>query len=122
MEGRHDQNVASLGWPDLARRYTGAALWARMSQSFGYLTKAGYGGHVFPLIFGETGSRLQTARPPCFAPMSCCIFVLKHLSGVITRHCAMHGATAAVPKGLPCSCAGCQHWLHTCMSAASANC
>lgn len=29
-----------------------------MYNSFGYLTKAGYGGHVFPVVFGETGSFL----------------------------------------------------------------
>ena len=26
-----------------------------MSTSFGYLNKYGYGGHVFPVVIGETG-------------------------------------------------------------------
>ena len=44
-----------------------------MYKSFGYLTKAGYGGHVFPVVFGETGSfltavsSLPSGNPPrCF--------------------------------------------------------
>ena len=35
-----------------------------MYTSFGYLTKAGYGGHVFPVVFGETGSFLTAVS--CF--------------------------------------------------------
>jgi hypothetical protein len=31
-----------------------------MSQSFGYLNKAGYGGHQFPIIIGETGTTFLT--------------------------------------------------------------
>ena len=34
----------------------GPKLWQKMTQSFGYLTMAGYGGHIFPVIIGETGS------------------------------------------------------------------
>ena len=33
-----------------------------MSQSFGYLTLSGYGGHKFPVIIGETGSHMQSVR------------------------------------------------------------
>lgn len=42
--------------------FTGEALFWRMSNSFGYLTKEGYGGHVFPVIFGEVGSHLTAVR------------------------------------------------------------
>ncbi|KAK9822485.1 hypothetical protein WJX81_001062 [Elliptochloris bilobata] len=42
--------------------FLGQALWTRMFNSFGYLTKAGYGGHVFPIVFGETGSFLTAAN------------------------------------------------------------
>ncbi|KAK9839537.1 hypothetical protein WJX81_008252 [Elliptochloris bilobata] len=38
--------------------FTGEALFWRMTNSFGYLTKEGYGGHVFPVVFGEVGSHL----------------------------------------------------------------
>ncbi|KAK9836719.1 hypothetical protein WJX74_006621 [Apatococcus lobatus] len=34
----------------------GAALYARLSTSFGYLNKAGYNGHIFPVVLGETGT------------------------------------------------------------------
>ena len=44
--------------PFLLRSFVGQGLWTRMYNSFGYLTKAGYGGHVFPVVFGETGSFL----------------------------------------------------------------
>ena len=44
--------------PFLSRSFVGQGLWTRMYQSFGYLTRAGYGGHVFPVVFGETGSFL----------------------------------------------------------------
>ncbi|KAK9822481.1 hypothetical protein WJX81_000281 [Elliptochloris bilobata] len=47
------QNSASFVWP---------ALWARMTGSFGYLTKAGYGGHRFPVVFGETGTCYTSAN------------------------------------------------------------
>ena len=33
-----------------------------MSNSFGYLSKEGYGGHVFPIVFGEVGSHLTAVR------------------------------------------------------------
>ena len=33
-----------------------------MTNSFGYLTKEGYGGHVFPVVFGEVGSHLTAVR------------------------------------------------------------
>lgn len=36
--------------------YIGADLWNRMSSSFGYLTKQGYEGKVFPVAVGEFGS------------------------------------------------------------------
>ncbi len=36
-----------------------------MYNSFGYLTQGnGYGGHIFPVVFGETGSFLTAVRPP----------------------------------------------------------
>ena len=35
---------------------SGTALWTRLSQSFGYLNLAGYGGHVFPIAIGEFGT------------------------------------------------------------------
>ena len=34
----------------------GEALWTRLSQSFGYLNKVGFGGHVFPISIGEFGT------------------------------------------------------------------
>lgn len=34
----------------------GQALWTRLSQSFGYLNKVGFGGHVFPIAIGEFGT------------------------------------------------------------------
>ncbi len=57
-------------------RVSGQALWARMQNSFGYLTSGqGYQGHVFPVVFGETGSMYLTVRggipfspPSPFAP------------------------------------------------------
>ncbi len=42
--------------------FTGESLFWRMSNSFGYLTKEGYGGHTFPIIFGEVGSHLTAVR------------------------------------------------------------
>ena len=33
-----------------------------MTNSFGYLTKEGYGGHTFPIVFGEVGSHLTAVR------------------------------------------------------------
>ena len=38
-----------------------------MTGSFGYLTKAGYQGQRFPVVFGETGSFFTAVRacPPC---------------------------------------------------------
>ena len=35
---------------------SGTALWTRLSQSFGYLNKAGYGGHIFAIAIGEFGT------------------------------------------------------------------
>ena len=35
---------------------SGTALWTRLSQSFGYLNKEGFGGHVFPIAIGEFGT------------------------------------------------------------------
>ncbi|KAL3155198.1 hypothetical protein ABBQ32_013138 [Trebouxia sp. C0010 RCD-2024] len=34
----------------------GQGLWTRLSQSFGYLNKVGFGGHVFPIAIGEFGT------------------------------------------------------------------
>jgi len=51
--------------PARARSIAGQALWTRMYNSFGYLTQGnGYGGHIFPVVFGETGSFLTAVRPP----------------------------------------------------------
>ena len=47
-----------------ARSVAGQSLWTRMYNSFGYLTKAGYNGHVFPIVFGETGTFLTAVRTP----------------------------------------------------------
>jgi hypothetical protein len=44
------------------RSFTGESLFWRMSNSFGYLTKEGYGGHTFPVVFGEVGSHLTAVR------------------------------------------------------------
>ena len=46
-----------------AGRFTGSDLWNRMSTSFGYLNKYGYGGHVFPIVIGESGSQYTDVRP-----------------------------------------------------------
>lgn len=47
----------------------GPELWQKMSRSFGYLTMAGYGGHIFPVIIGETGSFMTSVstyhKPLC---------------------------------------------------------
>ena len=44
-------------------RVSGQALWERMQNSFGYLTSGqGYQGHVFPVVFGESGSMYLTVR------------------------------------------------------------
>ena len=48
-----------------ARRYTGSALWSRMTNSFGYLNKLGYAGHLFPIVIGETGSFYTSAQVRC---------------------------------------------------------
>ena len=37
-----------------------ADLWMRMTDSWGYFTGEGYGGHLFPVIIGETGTMYQT--------------------------------------------------------------
>ncbi|BDA41274.1 probable endoglucanase E1 [Coccomyxa sp. Obi] len=44
----------------------GPELWQKMTQSFGYLTMAGYGGHIFPVIIGETGSLMTSAADLAF--------------------------------------------------------
>ena len=48
-------------------RYSGAPLWLRLSQSFGYLNKAGYcadSGQCtqFAVVIGETGTAFQDPR------------------------------------------------------------
>lgn len=40
-----------------------ADLWTRMTDSWGYFTGEGYGGHLFPVIIGETGTNYQTVSP-----------------------------------------------------------
>lgn len=37
--------------------YTGSGLAYRASNSWGYLSTVGYGGHIFPVVIGETGSQ-----------------------------------------------------------------
>lgn len=50
---------------------SGAALWHRLSQSFGYLNLAGYSGHVFAIAIGEFGSTLtQAADVTLFADLA----------------------------------------------------
>lgn len=48
-------------------RFLGEDLWSRMTSSFGYLTMAGYGGHQFPVIIGETGTKLETVGHVCLS-------------------------------------------------------
>ena len=50
-----------------------------MYNSFGYLTKAGYGNHVFPVVFGETGSFL-TAVSCLLSIITCFTFVTMQLT------------------------------------------
>ena len=52
------------------RSFKGEALFWRMSNSFGYLSKEGYGGHVFPIVFGEVGSHLTAVRAHADKPFS----------------------------------------------------
>lgn len=40
---------------------TGAALWAQVYSSFGYLQETRYEGHKFPIVLGETGSTFASA-------------------------------------------------------------
>ncbi|EIE25045.1 hypothetical protein COCSUDRAFT_46570 [Coccomyxa subellipsoidea C-169] len=48
-------------------KVSGADLWERMQNSFGYLTSGqGYQGHVFPLVIGETGSMYLTQADVLF--------------------------------------------------------
>lgn len=44
------------------RRLSGADLWTKMQNSWGYLgsTGQGYLGHIFPVVVGETGSEYLT--------------------------------------------------------------
>ena len=86
-KGRREHSGQAAGVH--ARRYTGAGLWNRMSTSFGYLNKVGYGGHVFPVVIGETGSAYTDVRLlPC--------------TSLLPRECRMH---ALQPAGPSCSCA-----------------
>ena len=41
-----------------------------MSTSFGYLNYYGYGGHVFPIVLGESGSAYTDVRPLVFKQLS----------------------------------------------------
>lgn len=50
--------------------FKGEALFWRMSNSFGYLSKEGYGGHVFPIVFGEVGSHLTAVRAHADTPVA----------------------------------------------------
>ena len=40
---------------------SGTALWTRLSQSFGYLNKDGYGEHIFAIAIGEFGTTFADA-------------------------------------------------------------
>ena len=57
-------------------RYSGAPLWLRLSQSFGYLNKAGYCANSgtctqFAVVIGETGTAFQDPRDAqCMADFS----------------------------------------------------
>lgn len=46
--------------------YTGAGLAYRASVSWGTLAVTGYGGHVFPVVIGETGSQFIDTRDLAF--------------------------------------------------------
>ncbi len=64
-QGARCAAAPTLTRPARARSIAGQALWTRMYNSFGYLTQGnGYGGHIFPVVFGETGSFLTAVRPP----------------------------------------------------------
>ena len=52
------QNYASTKAPAIFS-FTGSGLYYRASNSWGQYNKAGYGGHVFPTVIGETGSQLE---------------------------------------------------------------
>ena len=41
-----------------------------MTNSFGYLNKLGYAGHLFPIVIGETGS-FYTSAQVCRSPHQC---------------------------------------------------
>ena len=42
-----------------------------MSTSFGYLNKFGYGGHVFPVVIGESGSQYTEVRLLLLFSLAC---------------------------------------------------
>jgi hypothetical protein len=58
-------HVYGPGVTHSSTRYSGAGLWQRMTQCFGYLTKAGYTYNNvtkrFPVCVGEVGSKFQLA-------------------------------------------------------------
>ena len=58
------RNVADSDW--LCCSYTGAGLAYRASTSYGYLATQGYGGHIFPVVIGETGSQFIDSRDLAF--------------------------------------------------------
>ena len=50
---------------------SGTALWTRLSQSFGYLNKAGFGNHVFAIAIGEFGTTFaEEADQTLFADLA----------------------------------------------------
>jgi hypothetical protein len=47
------------------RSYTGVGLFYKMQTSFGHFTAgSGYGGRLWPVVFGETGSFYTAVRAP----------------------------------------------------------
>lgn len=51
----------SLSISSSLQGYEGSSLFYRLYNSFGYLNTVGYGGHLFPIIIGEVGSKFQSS-------------------------------------------------------------
>ena len=76
-----------------------AELWTRMTDSWGYFTGEGYGGHLFPVIIGESGTMYHTVSP--FSPNRehciLCNYVLPTCTAFVSQggECAQ---TYSLPK------------------------
>lgn len=73
---------------------SGTALWARMQNSFGYLSSGqGYQGHVFPIVIGETGSMYLTVSgvPSQQHSAHPAIFLTPLLQSCSRSHCSPTG-------------------------------